>query len=64
MSNPTYTRTPPTEPGWYWWKHKAESDAHVVNWLKRGVILMQGHISPIKPSGLWGPRIEPPQDNE
>lgn len=59
-----WTRTPPTEPGWYWWRY-SEQDALVVvgivKWASKEMRIHGTNERTHWRGGEFGPRIPSPE---
>ena len=69
---PIYSDTHPTEPGWYWWRSTRfrgnrwdEQPVEVFATLGGGLLFTKfGAADNDYLHGEWGPRIEPPRQEE
>ncbi len=65
-----WTKAPPTEPGWYWWRNRLGQGYvfEVVDWPGGGLAVMgqyREYITPAQRGGEWsGPLQEPGGDAE
>ncbi len=57
-----YAKTPPTEPGWYWWRNmQGRQDlVEIVNGRGGNMLLENSGRSIHDIRGEWGPRIPTP----
>lgn len=59
-----FTKTPPTKPGAYWWKHNRYGKSILVVIEKRGRKLIDesSDLPPSQVGGLWSQRLVPEKE--